>query len=99
MRRSGEPLLGAPAAEAAASGTSSSRSASKSRQDPWAPNLFPEAQAGDCMLRSIVAYPRAVKFRRPHEVSLDTQGWRAGCYFCRLVTPAGSRTRTMVVVR
>ena len=34
----------------------------------------------------------------PHAVDLDTQGWRAGCYFYRLITQAGSQRHMMTVV-
>jgi len=35
----------------------------------------------------------------PHELSLDTQGWRPGCYYYRLTVPGASRTQMMVALR
>jgi len=33
------------------------------------------------------------------ELRLDTAGWRAGCYFCRLDVGAQRRTERMIVMR
>src|SRR5262249_18031602 len=34
-----------------------------------------------------------------HELSIDTRGWRSGCYFCRLDAGSERRMERMIVVR
>ncbi len=49
--------------------------------------------------RVAIALAPTLQSAGPHEVSLDTRGWRPGCYLYRLQVGDDSATRKLVVVR
>jgi hypothetical protein len=43
--------------------------------------------------------PNSMQTSGPHEVTVRTDGWPAGCYFDRLQVNGRTRTRRMVVLK